>query len=155
MHNSIKFAFKRTEKQSTFILFRLFRHKQEQRFLHLLSCLIYCHPPFQQSISVFQWRPSTLLHLLHPQPGLTLVCEKQCCTLLMTEGSAAGCFVKLNLRYLLSFSGFVSKTKTVPPSDSRASVRSQPDQRSFSLGRSEEKEAAGGWRSPHITFNTK
>lgn len=57
MQNLIKFAFKRTEKQSTFILFRLFRHKQEQRFLHLLSCVIYCHPPFQQSISVLQQNP--------------------------------------------------------------------------------------------------
>lgn len=81
MRNSIKFAFKPTEKQSTFILFRLFRHKQEQRFLHLLSCLIYCHPSFQQSISVFQWHPPRRL-------SKAPVWEKQCCALLINKGTA-------------------------------------------------------------------
>ena len=60
----------------------------------MLSCLIYCHPPFQQSICVFHWLPPT------PPPHLRsaslAIWEKQCCTLLINKGSAgmqmaAGC----------------------------------------------------------------
>lgn len=51
----------------------------------MLSCLIYCHPPFQQSISVFQWRPSTLLH---PPPSST----RSRAWRLFVKSSAAPCW---------------------------------------------------------------